>query len=217
MMQSEIHEFAKNMPSIPQILQSMTNRLVIITVLVYFVQSTIFAGRFTGGELFGWQSPYFEPWQLLTHVFLHGSVTHLLFNMIALWSFGRVLERVWGNRRFLLFYLVCGFGAAVISMLVDNLILNTQFTGYMVGASGAIYGILVAFALLFPNFKIMLIFLPVPIAAKYFVPVLLLIDLTAGFTGVSIFGQNIAHFAHVGGAIVGAVLVFWWSAQSARQ
>ena len=137
--------------------------------------------------------------------------------MIALWSFGRVLERVWGNRRFLLFYLVCGIGAAVISMLVDNLILHTQINGAMVGASGAIYGILVAFALLFPNFKIMLIFLPVPIAAKYFVPVLLLIDLTAGFTGVSIFGQNIAHFAHVGGAIVGAVLVFWWSAQSARQ
>ena len=216
-MQSEIHESAKNMPSIPQILQSMTNRLVIITVLVYFVQSTIFADRYTGAELFSWQSPYFEPWQLLTHVFLHGSETHLLFNMIALWSFGRVLERVWGNRRFLLFYLVCGIGAAVISMLVDNLILHTQINGAMVGASGAIYGILVAFALLFPNFKIMLIFLPVPIAAKYFVPVLLLIDLTAGFTGVSIFGQNIAHFAHVGGAIVGAVLVFWWSAQSARQ
>ncbi|GHA18361.1 rhomboid family intramembrane serine protease [Arenicella chitinivorans] len=205
------------MPSISQILQSMTNRLVIITVLVYFVQTTVFAGRFTGGELFGWQSPNFELWQLLTHVFLHGSEMHLLFNMIALWSFGRVLERVWGNRRFLLFYLICGVGAAVISMLVNNLILNTQFTGHMVGASGAIYGILVAFALLFPNFKIMLIFLPVPIAAKYFVPVLLLIDLTAGFTGVSIFGQNIAHFAHVGGAIVGAVLVFLWSAQSTRK
>ncbi|RBP53639.1 rhomboid family intramembrane serine protease [Arenicella xantha] len=204
------------MPSIRVLLQSMTNRLVLLCAIVYFVQSALFHQQLTGLELFSWQSPNFAVWQLLTHMFLHGSVTHLLFNMIALWSFGRVLERVWGNRRFLVFFLVCGVGAAVISMLVDALILGRPFSGYMVGASGAIYGVLVAFALLFPNFKIILLFLPVPIAAKYFVPVLLLIDLTAGFTGFSIFGYNIAHFAHVGGAIVGFVMVQFWLRSSAR-
>ncbi|MBQ0721920.1 MAG: rhomboid family intramembrane serine protease [Gammaproteobacteria bacterium] len=188
----------------------MTNRLVLICAIMYFAQSAFFHQQLTGLELFSWQSPYFGVWQLVTHMFLHGSVTHLLFNMLALWSFGRVLERVWGNQRFLTFFLVCGVGAAIISMLVDTVVFGTPFNGYMVGASGAIYGVLVAFALLFPDFKVILIFLPVPIAAKYFVPVLLLIDLTAGFTGFSIFGYNIAHFAHVGGAIVGFLMVQFW-------
>ena len=126
--------------------------------------------------------------------------------MIGLWSFGRVVEKVWGSSRFLIFYLVCGVGAAIIAQLVDQFVFK-QSGGVTLGASGAVYGVLVAFALMFPNFKIMLIFFPVPIAAKYFVPVLLLIDLTAGFTGISIFGQNIAHFAHLGGALIGFLMV----------
>lgn len=199
------------MPSIRELLKSMTNRLVLLCAVVYFVQVAFYPQRLTGLELFAWQSPNFGVWQLFTHMFLHGGTTHLLFNMLALWSFGRVLERVWGNRRFLIFFIGCGVGAAIISMLVDSFVLGKPFYGYMVGASGAIYGVLAAFALLFPNFKIILLFLPVPIAAKYFVPVLLLIDLTAGFTGFTIFGYNIAHFAHVGGAIVGFILVQAWS------
>ena len=233
-------------------MQSMTNRLVAITVIIYFVVEALFAGQRSGLELYFWQNPDFKAWQLVSSIFLHGGLAHLAFNMIGLWSFGRVLEKVWGNQRFLIFYLLCGVGASVISIAVthfqfqsaSNELLNAGisasdldswlangsipgsaivnankealqsfyflFNTPMVGASGAIYGILVAFAMLFPNFKIMLIFLPVPIAAKYFVPVLLLIDLTGGLTGISIFGQNIAHFAHIGGAIVGAALVLTW-------
>lgn len=198
------------MPPLNQILQSMTNRLVIITVLVFYLVEMFFAGGRTGLELYSWNTPRFAPWQFFSYMFLHGGLTHLLFNMIALWSFGRILERAWGYQRFLIFYLSCGVGAAVISQLVDQFVFGQVFLGAMVGASGAIYGVLVAFALLFPNFKIMLIFLPVPIAAKYFVPVLLLIDLSAGITGFSIFGQNIAHFAHIGGAVVGFMLVKFW-------
>jgi len=200
------------MPSIQELLSSMTNRLVFITVVIYFaVQQGLFANALTGFEMFGWQTSRFAPWQLLTHMFLHGSISHLAFNMLALWSFGRILEKVWGVQRFLVFYLVCGIGAAIISQLVDQFILGpVSIYTSTVGASGAIYGLLVAFAMMFPNFKIMLIFLPVPIAAKYFVPVILLIDLAAGFTGVSIFGQNIAHFAHLGGAFMGFLMIRYY-------
>lgn len=198
------------MPPINQLLQSMTNRLILITVVVFFLIEMFFASSRTGLELYNWNTERFSPWQLVTYMFLHGGFQHLLFNMIGLWSFGRILERAWGNQRFLIFYIACGVGAAVISQLVDQFVFGQQYFGAMVGASGAVYGILVAFALLFPNFKIMLIFLPVPIPAKYFVPVLLLIDLTAGITGFSIFGQNIAHFAHIGGAVIGLFLVKFW-------
>jgi len=233
-------------------MQSMTNRLVAVNVIVFILIEALFAGARTGLELYFWQNSDFYVWQIVTSMFLHGGLGHLAFNMLALWSFGRILERAWGNQRFLIFYMACGVGAAVISLLVNQLefqMLTTQLTDAgvvsrdinillesgrfseatktavgsdvleqfyflyntpMIGASGAIYGILVAFALLFPNFKLVLIFLPVPIAAKYFVPVLLLIDLTAGVTGVSIFGQNIAHFAHIGGALVGFLLVKFW-------
>lgn len=189
------------------LLNSTANRLVLVTVVVHVVlQQALYAGSATGFEMFNWQSAYFKPWQLVTHIFLHGSWSHLAFNMIGLWSFGRMVEKVWGGKRFLIFYLVCGIGAGVISQLVDQFVFNQAY-GATLGASGAVYGLLVAFALMFPNFKIMLIFLPVPIAAKYFVPVLLLIDLTAGLTGISIFGQNIAHFAHLGGALIGFIIV----------
>ncbi|GAA6136594.1 rhomboid family intramembrane serine protease [Arenicella sp. 4NH20-0111] len=191
------------------LLQSMTNRIILVTVVVYVLVEALFAGAPNVFEMYSWQTSYFEYWQLLSHVFLHGGFTHLLFNMMGLWFFGQVLERVWGKQRFLIFYLACGVGAAVISQIIDQYLLN-QVSDRMVGASGAIYGILVAFAMLFPNQKVMLIFLPVPIPAKVFVPILLLIDLTGGFTGISIFGSNIAHFAHIGGAIVGFCLCLMW-------
>jgi len=192
------------MQQIQNFFSSTTNRLVAITVVIYFVMQGIFAGRLSGFELYPWASSEFEYWQLISHIFLHGSISHLAFNMIGLWSFGRVLERVWGGQRFIYFYLICGVGAAILHLVVSGPY------SVAVGASGALYGVLVAFALLFPNFKIMLIFLPIPIAAKYFVPVLLLIDLSAGITGVAIFGQNIAHFAHIGGALAGFLLVTFW-------
>ena len=192
------------MQQLKQFFSSTTNRIVAVTVLVYVVLESVYPNSLSGFELYPSQSGQFKIWQLFSHMFLHGSVTHLAFNMIGLWSFGRVLERVWGGQRFLYFYLICGVCAGIAQLIV------TEPYSVAVGASGALYGVLVAFALLFPNFKIMLIFLPVPIPAKYFVPVLLLIDLSAGLTGIAIFGQNIAHFAHLGGAMAGFVLVKTW-------
>ena len=245
------------MPPISELLKSNVNRLIAANVVIYFLLEAFFAGQRNGLELYFWKNPDFSVWQPISYMFLHGNVMpHLLFNMFALWSFGRLLEQVWGNQRFLIFYLVCGVGAALVHEIVtqiqfqalyDQLVsaglsvaqvenilvtgrdvsanyqsisremLSDFYSHYhspTVGASGAVYGILVAFALLFPGFKIMLIFLPVPIAAKYFVPVLLLIDLSAGITGFSIFGGNIAHFAHIGGAVAGFVLVQYWMRQS---
>lgn len=244
------------MQQIKELLKLTTNRLVLANIIIYGLIQAFFAGQRSGFELYFWQHQDFQIWQFFSYMFLHGSFSHLAFNMIGLWSFGRVLEQVWGARRFLVFYLSCGVGAAVIHLLVahfqidaitqqilaagfsesDVLAVVSQgrdisagsaaisqemlrelygnFNVPAVGASGAIYGILVAFALLFPNFKIMLIFLPIPIAAKFFVPVLLLIDLSAGITGVSIFGSNIAHFAHIGGALIGFIMVRIWLRQS---
>jgi len=196
--------------NLKQLMQSMTNRLVLITVIIYFVREALFANSLSGFELYEWQTSSFRPWQLISHMFLHAGPWHLGANMIALWSFGRVLERVWGNQRFLVFYLVSGIGAAVIYQLVDSFLFSNTYNDVMVGASGGVYGILIAFALLFPNFKIFLLFIPIPVAAKYFVPVLLLIDLSAGITGISIFGVNVAHFAHLGGAFTGLLLVKLW-------
>lgn len=191
------------------LLQSTTNRIIAVTVVAYVLVEALFAGARTGLEVYSWQTSYFEIWQLLSYMFLHAGFTHLLFNMMGLWFFGQVLERVWGGRRLLTFYLSCGVGAVIISQLIYQYALQ-QYSPPMVGASGAIYGILVAFAMMFPNQKIMLIFLPVPIPAKIFVPILLLVDLTGGITGFSIFGGNIAHFAHLGGAVLGCVLTLAW-------
>lgn len=187
----------------------MTNKIIAVSVLCFVLVDALFAGQANIFELYSWIGPYFEFWQLLTYMFLHAGFTHLLLNMLGLWFFGTVLERVWGANRLLIFYVACGLGAAVISQLIDQFVFG-QIGGRMVGASGAIYGILVAFAYYFPNQKIMLIFLPVPIAAKVFVPALLLIDLSAGVTGFSIFGANIAHFAHIGGALVGLMICLYW-------
>lgn len=237
---------------IKQHLQTTTNRLIAVVILVHIAVSALFAGAPSGLELYSYRSPEFRVWQLLSYMFLHGSWLHLGLNMLALWSFGRVLEQVWGGQRFLVFFIVCGLGAALVHLLVgeyqlvqltatlqaagmnavdlsrvavQGLDLSASFTdvsseqlrdywilnnGKAVGASGSVYGVLVAFALLFPAFKIMLIFLPIPIAARVFVPILLLIDLTAGFTGIAIFGYNIAHFAHLGGALMGFLLVQFW-------
>ena len=193
-------------------LQTTTNKIIAFTVVIHFVVEALFAGASNMFEMYSWNTPYFGAWQPFTYMFLHADFVHLLFNMLGLWFFGQVLERVWGGQRLLFFYLICGIGAAIISQLIDHFLLQ-QIGGRMVGASGAIYGILVAFAMLFPNQKIMLIFLPVPIPAKVFVPILLLIDLTGGITGISIFGGNIAHFAHIGGAIVGFIFCLVWKAR----
>ena len=169
-------------------------------------------------------SAEFSPYQLATHMFAHASYTfnpatgqastvliHILFNMFALFMFGRILENVWGPKRFLFFYLACGIGAAVAHLAVQ------YFTGgyaHVVGASGAVMGIFAAFAYLFPNTELMIIPIPVPIKAKWVALIYVLIDLFGGVGRVS--GDNIAHFAHLGGALTGFLIVYIWNKTNRR-
>ncbi len=252
-------------------------QLIIINVL-------FFVGSYLVGEpahrllaLYPVQNENFKFWQLLTHMFMHGNIMHILFNMFALFSFGGLLENMWGAKKFIFFYISCGLGAAALHLGISYLeiqyilkdvadlnlssdmlhhILNAttqdgthyrpdlflneikpiieggakvnKFTEESlmslfeaaklnqipaVGASGAIYGVLVAFAFIVPNAELMLMFVPIPIKAKYFVPGLLTFDLFMGLRGQSIFGggsDGVAHFAHLGGALIGFIMMWYW-------
>jgi membrane associated rhomboid family serine protease len=162
--------------------------------------------------LFPFENPNFHWYQLFTHMFIHGGISHIFFNMFALYSFGSALEHFWGGKKFLFFYISCGLGAAISNNLINQYLLNDVFS-IAVGASGAIYGLLVAFAFMFPNAELALMFIPIPIKAKYFVPGILAIDLFLGLKGQSIFGAGstgIAHFAHIGGALTGFIMMWYW-------
>lgn len=243
----------------------------ILMLLVSFVLSGSFGielNRVLGLYYFG--SEYFRPYQVITHMFMHGGLAHLFFNMFALWMFGRVLESVWGSQRFLIYYFVTGLGAAALHTFVNYLeisamanaakaFINTPspelFTAFIndyisrpnrqvydfitswtydpnnqayitqaitmvqnslafkmniptVGASGAVFGVLLAFGMLFPNTRLMLLFPPIPIKAKYFVIAYGCIELYLGLTRP---GSNIAHFAHLGGMLFGFILVKYWN------
>jgi membrane associated rhomboid family serine protease len=174
----------------------------------------------------------FHPYQIATHMFAHGPLYHILFNMFALWMFGRILENVWGPKKFLLFYLACGVGSAACHLLIQYLrceellhvfqanpsdprigsLLGALSTA--VGASGAIMGIFASIAFLLPNTELYLMFIPIPIKAKWAVIGMAAIDLFGGFANVS--GDNIAHFAHLGGAITGFILVLIWNKTNRR-
>lgn len=179
--------------------------LIIINALVYVAQ-LIFDKTFGLTDklaLYPYNTEEFKPYQLVTHMFAHSPSTffHILFNMYALWMFGSVLEKAWGPKRFLIFYLICGLAAGVAQMmLVQN--------GAAVGASGAIMGLLAAFAYLFPNTKFFIFPFPFPIKAKYMVAIIAAINIFGGF---NIGGtDNIAYFAHLGGLIMGFILVIVW-------
>lgn len=194
------------MPDIKELLSTITNKLIFITVIIYILDVALLNGANSGLELYSWHTAAYRPWQFISFMFLHGDLMHLLFNMFGLWWLGNLMEQRWGEFKFFIFYILCGSLSGVISQLVDNYIFNQFVAVGTVGASGAIYGLLTAFALTFPNMKLAIIFVPVPVAAKYFVPVLLLIDLFSGVTGFSLFGGNVAHFAHIGGAVVGLIM-----------
>lgn len=254
----------------------VVKQLLIINI-IFFVGSMLVPGANEILALHNAQSDLFRFWQILTHMFMHGNIMHIFFNMFALLSFGSSLEHFWGGKKFLFFYISCGLGAAALQLGINYLevqqllaeladlnlseetiyqIINAPGSdgmyfrgeifannvnpilarvqdlpnlteeqslamyhaaatnqGTMVGASGAIYGLLVAFAFMFPNAELMLLFIPVPIKAKYFVPGLLVIDLFLGFKGNSIFGSGgtgVAHFAHIGGAIIGFIMMWYW-------
>jgi membrane associated rhomboid family serine protease len=180
--------------------------LIIINALVYVAQLVLdrSIGLTNILALYSYNSEYFRPYQLVTHMFAHSPSMffHILFNMYALWMFGSVLERVWGPKRFLIFYMVCGLAAGVAQMLLVK-------DGAAVGASGAIMGLLAAFAYLFPNTKFFILPFPFPIKAKYMVAILAAIDLFGGFHPGN--ADNVAHFAHLGGMVMGFIIVLIWN------
>jgi len=195
--------------------------------------------------VYSFQSGFFKPYQLISHMFMHGDFWHLLFNMFALYMFGKILEDVWGPKRFFIYYFVTGLGAALLHLLVINLEisslisnmsgeqvkivmneggqilmdgknyiepqmrdLNLMINTPTVGASGAVYGLLLAFGMLFPN-TMLYVYMAIPIKAKYLVMIFIAIELALGFMNRS--GDNIAHFAHLGGMLFGLIFILAWN------
>ena len=177
--------------------------LLIINVLVFLAQLFLDSslGLTEKLALFPYNSGFFKPYQLVTHMFTHGGFMHILFNMYALWMFGSKLEKFWGPKRFLIFYLVCGLAAGVTQMFLSD--------APAVGASGAIMGLLAGFAYLFPNTELYIMFIPIPLKAKYVIPFFILLDVFMGVRQIA--GDNVGHFAHLGGAIVGFFLILFWN------
>jgi len=258
-------------------LSETVKQLIIINIL-FFVGCYFVPEAKPYLSMYYFESDMFQFWQPITHMFMHGNLYHILFNMFGLFVFGTSLEQFFGTKKFLFFYISCGLGAALlhqgvsyyqIHSLLEQIpslnsidaqtILNTNFYDgngmyrgellyknainvferieledgqfeilfraavesqtSVVGASGALYGLLAAFAVVFPNVALMLLFIPIPIKAKYFVPGLMLVDLYLGLNGNSIFGANtgIAHFAHLGGALTGFLMVWYWRKNSFNQ
>ena len=232
-------------------LPNVVKNLLIINGLFFLASITLEGMGFDMYRYFGlhqFQSPDFKPHQLITHLFMHGNFTHLFFNMFALWMFGKVLENVWGEKRFLIYYMITGLGAAAIHLGVTqyeiislqskistneyNILINQggdillggqNYTHHIlgklnllihrptVGASGAVFGVLLAFGMLFPN-ALLYIYFAIPIKAKYFVIIYGLIELYLGISNNP--ADNVAHFAHLGGMIFGYFLITYWKKNS---
>ena len=185
--------------------------LIIINALIWLTQLLFDKtyGLTDKIALYPFDSGLFKPYQLVTHMFAHASYDqfggvvffHILFNMYALWMFGTALERVWGPKRFLIFYLVCGLAAGLAQLFLSD--------APAVGASGAIMGLLAGFAYLFPNTEFFIIPIPFPIKAKYMVAIYAAIDLFGGIHNGK--ADNIAHYAHLGGLVMGFILVIIWN------
>lgn len=243
----------------PRQMRSLVPHLIIINAL-FWLASTILPQKF-GIDLVQvlglhyWQASNFHVWQLLTYMFMHDttSIWHLFFNMFSLFIFGRIVEQVWGSKRFLFYYMVCGLGAGLVQELTWMIDLNgvlkafdssitvgsavgqedifgryfsttdwsSVSTGELmrarsvllnkfitIGASGAIFGLLLAFGWLFPDEKLFIMFIPIPIKARWFVPVYAIIELVAGVSNFSF--DNVAHFAHLGGMLFGLLLLLYW-------
>ncbi len=181
--------------------------LLIINILVFIGTELIGDPMYQWFALFPLGSPYFRWWQFVTHMFMHGSFAHIFFNMWSLIVFGPVLERMWGSKKFLLYYFVCGLGAAGCHELVLYLMGSGALNVPTVGASGAIYGLLLGFGMLYPNYTLTLIFPPVSLKAKWFVLIFAGIELVTGILGTN---DGIAHFAHLGGMLFGLILILFW-------
>lgn len=229
-------------------LPPVTKNLLIINFIVWAamaISPSLEASMERWCALYYLGSPGFRPWQLLSYMFLHANFTHLFFNMFALFMFGGIIEMTMGSKRFLVFYISCGLGAAFLQEGVTALMLSeyrTMFSGQdysyiiregwaalqrgqifadpsaaalssvanapMLGASGAIYGILLAFGMLYPNRELFIMFIPVPVKAKWVVLGYVLLELALGISNNA--GDNVAHFAHLGGMLMGFLLLLYW-------
>lgn len=218
-----------------RVLPTVVKHLLIINILMYvatltFTRFGIDLNDYLGLHFF--KASDFKVYQLVTYMFMHANFGHIFFNMFALWMFGNTLENMWGSQRFLLFYMVCGIGAGLCQELVQYIQYATSLVQYdtvnlgggqvvsmanylnmmtTVGASGAIYGLLLAFGMMFPNSMIYLYFF-IPIKAKWFVIGYAVIELFSGLAG----GGNVAHFAHLGGMLFGLILILYWKKNGLR-
>lgn len=186
-----------------RILPTAVKHLIIINVLCYATYYILAQQRIV--DLNYWcgiwtpSTGNFRFWQPLTYMFMHGNLGHLFMNMFMLWMFGSVLEQLWGTRRFLFYYLICGVGAGLLNLLVPGIHVS-------VGASGSIYGLLLAFGMTFPNEYIYLYFL-MPIKGKWMIIGMVVLEL---IEGVFFSYDGIAHFAHLGGMLIGLLLILYW-------
>ena len=199
-------------PTRPDAIPNIIFALLIINGLVFALQQFAPSVMLKWYALWPVQSPYFMPWQIVTYGFMHSQTTlmHIIFNMLMLWMFGRDLERLMGPQRFLTYYMTCVIGAGIVQLLVGVY----QGGGVpTLGASGGVFGILLAYGMHFPNRTLMLIFPPIPMKAKYFVIMLGLFELTIGLSGVR---NGIANFAHLGGMLFGFMLIRHWARGRAR-
>jgi membrane associated rhomboid family serine protease len=188
-------------------LTPLVRNLIIINVVVFLAQSLLGSLYLTEYiSLWPIGSPYFKPYQFFTYMFAHGGVMHILFNMIALAQFAPILESYWGDKKLLAFYIATGIGAGVIYAAINYFFFPGN-VGPMLGASGAIYGILMAFGMVFPNLDIQFLFVPIPIKAKYLVFVI------GGITYLLDRSGGVAHAAHFGGAFVAFLIITFWRSQ----
>jgi len=210
---------------------TMTKNLLVINILAYLATVVLERSGVDLNALLGlhfFKASAFHAYQFLTYMFLHGSFTHILFNMFALWMFGSVIERVWGPKKFLFYYIVCGVGAGIVQELVQygNYVAQgldayqyvnmggaqISMDAYInmwttIGASGAVYGILLAFGMIFPNERLFIIPFPFPIKAKWLIMGYIAIELFSAMSGP---GDGIAHMAHLGGMLFGFLLIRYW-------
>jgi membrane associated rhomboid family serine protease len=221
--------------------------LLIINVIMFIGTMAIGNGElfYRLFALYFPKNDLFQPWQIITHMFMHGGIAHILFNMFALWMFGTPVERYLGSKKFLFLYISAGLGAVlfqlgyyyfqylpmesqalslgvnqeqIIEVFKEGKVFtaigqkfNEIYYASMVGASGCIMGVLVAFGMMNPEAKLMLIFLPIPIKAKYFIPGIIILDIISALTGQSFFSpSNTAYLAHVGGALTGFIIMYFW-------
>lgn len=198
---------------------TVTKNLVAINILMFIatlINENFMVANFA---MFYPASPFFKPWQILTHMFMHGGFWHIFFNMYSLLMFGSILERSLGPKKFLIFYFVTGLGAVALHTGVEWMqarvfIANGAAQAYQqllvtptLGASGAIYGVLIGFAMLYPQARLTLIFPPIPMTAKWLVIIFAAIELFSGINGIQ---ESVAHFAHLGGMLFGWLLIRWW-------